>query len=210
MLTIGSLFCFYEVFNGRLSLEKAWKCDAQRAMYTLKFASIFVGYLQYDLWWLLTHTDTNGNYDISSIIHHVLFISVTHFNAKGLYFVRCFAWLSFAELSTPFLHLRWFYIILQKKDSMGYFISSLLFALTFLFTRVLGYTLGLIDLWKAYPTWSAMTLLEDFNEVGFYLVIFALHLGYVLNLFWSVKVVKALRKAIASKIRFTCERTKTD
>jgi len=205
ILTIGSLLCFNESWiHSHLSPSDAWKVietsDAEYAMYTIKFAAVFVGYLQYDLWWLFTHPDGKGKYDISAIIHHILYILVTHFTLSGIYFVRSFAWLSFAELSTPFLHLRWFYIILQKKNSMGYFTSSILFAVTFLITRVLGYTIGLIDLWAAYPIWSTLTSLDDFNQVGFYLVIVALHMGYALNLFWSVKVVKALRKVLLPKV----------
>lgn len=220
IITIGSLLCFHESWikpHNNLSLSDLWKLNevtssVNDAMCTVQFAAIFVGYLQYDLWWLLTHPNTKGKYDVSSIIHHILYIAVTHFTLSGIYFIRSFAWLSFAELSTPFLHVRWFYVILKKKESAGYLISSILFAVTFLFTRVLGYTLGLIDLWSAYPIWSSIKSSsgQEFNELGFYLVVIALHMGYMLNLFWSVKVVKALGRALMPYVRLTRKQNKID
>ena len=89
-------------------------------------------------------------------------------------------------------------------------------ALTFLGTRVLGYGLGIADIWAKRALWAA-------GGGGFVAVVVALHAGYVLstssassrpfrtpshtfdrgvwhryvlNLFWSRAVVMALARAI--------------
>lgn len=67
------------------------------------FASLFVGYLQWDVVWMLLHS--YGALD--ELLHHLIFISITHYVLWGRYFARPFAWLSMTELSTPFLNERW-------------------------------------------------------------------------------------------------------
>mmetsp|Transcript_1736 Transcript_1736/g.5072 ORF Transcript_1736/g.5072 Transcript_1736/m.5072 type:complete len:275 (-) Transcript_1736:35-859(-) len=149
------------------------------------FSSLFVGYLHWDLIWLVWHRREQT--DLSAVIHHVLFISVTHYVLSGTYFKRPFAWLSFTEVSTPFLNFRWFYAASNVKEGRGYFLSSLLFAITFLLTRVCGYGLGILDMLWSYGEWK--------ENRGLHLVAVGLGMGYVLNLFWSVKVVHALQRA---------------
>lgn len=125
---------------------------------------------------------------MSAAIHHTLFIAVTHYVLFGCFFKKPFAWLSLTELSTPFLNARWFYAAAKMKEGREYFLSSLLFAVTFLATRVLGYTLGIVDMIMSYSHWQSVR--------GLHATAFGLALGYLLNLFWSVKVVQALQRAM--------------
>lgn len=67
------------------------------------FASLFVGYLQWDVLWMLWHSYRA----IDELAHHLIFIAITHYVLWGRYFARPFAWLAFTELSTPFLNERW-------------------------------------------------------------------------------------------------------
>ena len=150
------------------------------------FASLFVGYLHWDLIWLVWHRREQT--DFSAVIHHVLFISVTHYVLSGTFFKRPFAWLSFTELSTPFLNVRWFYAARNMKEGRGYFLSSFWFAITFLLTRVCGYGLGMLDILLSYSEWT--------ENRGLHLVAVGLGMGYALNLFWSVKVIHALKRAL--------------
>lgn len=187
--------------NNDLNFNLDFNCFSS---YPVTFASLFVGYLQWDLCWLIWHRDTHP--DIGSMIHHTIFISVTHFVLQGFYFQKPFAWLSFTELSTPFLHARWLLAATGKKgdDSASaspnsankneaslYFLVSLGFAITFLSTRTVGYGLGLYDVWRSYEFWNEV--------VGLWGVVVGLHLAYILNLFWSVKVVSALVRAVSKK-----------
>ena len=120
-----------------------------------------------------------------------MFIAITHYVLWGWYFKQPYAWLSFAELSTPFLNARWFLAVAKRKSSPLYSASSIAFAGTFLVTRVLGYTLGIYDLWMNYALWR--------NERwGLYCVVAGCHAGLVLNLFWSRTVVKNGIRAMKS------------
>ena len=103
----------------------------------------------------------------------------------GWYFKVPYAWLSFAELSTPFLNGRWFLAVTGRKAGALYVGVSLLFALTFLATRVVGYGLGLHNLWQNYHLWKSA-------NTGLYWVIGGVHAGFALNLFWSKSVIAAL------------------
>jgi len=75
------------------------------------------------------------------------------------------------------------------RSGKAYDTYSLLFALTFLLTRVGGYGWGLYDLWRAYVQWQPA-------HWGLYVVIALLHVGYALNLLWASKVVGAARRAM--------------
>ena len=171
--------------------DDAWRVVERKkeTYYVLQFASIFAGFLQWDLCWVVWHYDEYN--DPSMVIHHLVYLLMTHYNVYFFVFARAFAWLSIAELSTPFLHLRWFFAVLEEKESRRYTISPLLFAVTFLLTRVFGYVVGLWDLWLAFGIWSK-------NPLGSYILVFAMHVGFVLNFLWSIKVTKALAKAAAN------------
>lgn len=184
VLIVGSILCFLEWphYEG----DEAYTVTNPDKYYNPEiFASIFAGYLQYDLLWLLWHK--KENFDMASIIHHILYIAITHYVLWGRFFVKAYAWLSFGELSTPFLHLRWFFAVMDWKDNKWYTVSSIFFAITFLFTRVICYGLGLVDIWLSKSVWFQL-------PYGFHAVVFGVHLGYVLNLFWAGKVFGALTK----------------
>ena len=184
--------CFLE-WPHYVSPSHAWHVENRQPeteYYPVLFASIFVGYLQYDFLWLLLHR--KKNYDLGSMIHHSLYIAITHYVLHGYYFVRPFAWLAFCEISTPCLHLRWFYAVTNKKENPWYAFWSILFAATFLFSRVLCYGWGIVDIWRAKDI--LMT-----KPYGLYAVIVGIHLGYVLNLFWAQKVLSALKRSIYVK-----------
>lgn len=154
------------------------------------FASIFVGYLQYDMIWLLKHR--KENFDAATFVHHILYIAISHYVLWGRFFIIPFAWLSFGELSTLFLHLRWFLVVLDRKQSKLYSLFSKLFAVTFLFTRVFCFGLGLLNMWLHRGVWLQL-------PYGLHAVTVGIHLGYALNLFWGMKVASALRKHMKMK-----------
>merc|ERR1712238_475564 len=193
--------------------------------YPTLFASVFVGYLQWDVLWLIYHRHTHPKEWWGSFLHHILFISISQYVLAGTYFRKPYAWLSFTELSTPFLHLRWLLVTTtttiitshtgssrsrrrRRSDNNDTTVSSsyyydwyyhsvsLIFALTFLGTRLLGYGIGLVDLWHSSPYWNHATI------PGLkYGVVTGLHEGYVLNLCWSYKVLRGLVRALHKRNR---------
>ena len=184
ILIVGSLLCFSEWPYA--PAKEGWISNHIHS-HPVTFASLFAGYLQWDLCWVLWHNGTTP--DAASAVHHTLFIGITHYVLWGWYFKVPYAWLSLAELSTPFLNARWFLAVINQKSGSLYVATSVLFAATFLATRVLGYSLGIYDLWKSYPLWKDA-------KVGLYAVVAGCHAGLLLNLFWSQAVVAAVRRAI--------------
>ena len=190
ILVIGSLLCFSEwPYQGAEGFVSAhiWS-------HPVTFASIFVGYLQHDLVWVLWHQKTTP--DVAAVIHHSMFIAITHYVLWGWYFKQPYAWLSFAELSTPFLNARWFYAVTKRKNELAYFVHSVAFASTFLATRVVGYTLGIWNLWANYSLWRD-------ERWGLYCVVAGCHAGLALNLFWSRAVVKNVLRAMKAGAKAT-------
>ena len=185
ILTIGGIISFLEWST--LTPEEGW-VDAGRVPVFL--SCFFAGYLHWDLCWLVWHS--HENHDPASLFHHILYISITHYLLHGRYFARPFAWCSFAEISTPFLHLRWFLAVENKKESPWYMVWSLCFAGTFLLSRVFIFSLGMIDIWKNIQYWGHL-------PKGIYGVVFGLHCGQMLNLYWSTKVISALLRLISRR-----------
>lgn len=188
ILIVGSILCFLEweripPGEGFIQTHKVW-------VHPITFASLFVAYLHWDFLWLLFHRKECN--DVAAFIHHILFIMITHYVLSTTTMVRPFAWLSFTELSVPFLNFRWFLAVSDKKESPWYFRSSLAFAATFLFARVLCYSLGLLDLWCSREVWLA-------GPTGLHAVVVGLHAGWLLNLFWGFKIVDGLMKAVKKK-----------
>jgi hypothetical protein len=184
ILSFGSLLCFTEWPYD--PMEEGWTGTHGKPSYPATYAALFLGYLQFDLLWLISHRKEYN--DPSAAIHHTLFILMTHYVLSGVYFKKAFAWLSFTELSTPFLNARLYYATSGQKDSAGYMYASLLFAFSFILTRVLGYGLGLMDVWMNYDVWKSVG--------GLYGVAIGLLLGYLLNLFWAIKIIKAAQRVI--------------
>jgi len=204
ILLIGSGLSFAE-WNSRYNPEsEGWvrslplSCDENGngtaadcscfSSHAITFTYLFVGYLQWDLCWIVWHKGTHP--DIGSIVHHGLFILIASCICDGsmIYFRKPVAWLTLTELSTPFLNVRWYLAATDQKDTKLYCCMSLLFAGTFLSTRAVGYGLGLVDVWSSRPFWVDVPRLRG--------VVAGLHLVYVLNLVWSYKVGSALVRAI--------------
>jgi hypothetical protein len=203
ILIVGSVLCFTEWVSTYAPESEGWvktlplQCNDSIdgggdcscfSSHPVTYASLFVGYLQWDLCWLIWHRDTHP--DGGSMIHHSIFIGVTQFVLSETYFRKPFAWLALTGLSTPFLHVRWILAATGQKSNGLYFWVSLGFALTFLSTRSVGYGLGLVDVWRNRTSWGVIS--------GLWGVVAGLHLAYLLNLLWSFKVGSALVRTISN------------
>jgi TLC domain len=183
LLTFGSLLCFLEW--PYQPVAEGW--TASQLSQPALFASLFTSFLQWDLLWMLWQQYS----DVSATVHHILFLFMTHYVLSGIYFNKPFAWLSLTELSTPFLNLRWWYAATKRKEGTGYLYASWAFAGTFGLTRVVGYLLGVLDMLRHYRYWS--------HVGGLHAVAVGIVLGYLLNLFWAVKIVQAVQRVMRKK-----------
>jgi hypothetical protein len=66
---------------------------------------------------------------------------------------------------------------------------SLVFALSFIGTRVVGYSLGLLDLWLSRELWLPA-------NKGLYAVVAGTHAAFALNTFWATRVVGGIIRAV--------------
>lgn len=202
LLTIGSILCYIELahyedgmgwIGGRTSSSSPSHDDdnihdsISNMSYPAIFASFFVAFLQFDFLWMVWHRLEYN--DVSAMIHHVLFLCMTHYVLSGPYFLKPFAWLSLTELSTPFLNLRWWYAANGRKDHAGYLYCSLAFASTFVVTRIGWYGLGLMDVYRHYHHWRSV--------LGLHAVAVGLVFGYILNCFWAVKILRAVQRVLS-------------
>ena len=81
ILIVGSLLCFsewpYAGTDGFISEHGAWG-------HPVTFAALFVGYLQWDVCWIIGHLYCYD--DIAALVHHAIFIGITHYVLWGWYF----------------------------------------------------------------------------------------------------------------------------
>ena len=183
LLTIGALLCFAEwpyspASEGFVS-QHIWSQP-------VTFAALITGYLQWDLCWVIWHQRSSP--DVESVVHHTLFIAMAQYVLWGWYFKVPFAWLALAEISTPSLNVRWF-LAVSKNKGAAYRINNVIFAVTFLGSRVIGYSFGIAHLWANFGLWR-------YEKTGLFAVVACIHLGFLLNLYWANGVVKAMLKAI--------------
>eukprot|EP00873_Tetraselmis_striata_P019652 jgi/Tetstr1/439916/TSEL_028323.t1 len=160
------------------------------AVYPVIFSKIFRAYLAYDL--VLCVAYYHLLKDWASIVHHVIFLSICQYAIGNYYFKFPFAWLSIAEVSTPFVNLRWQMAICGDKSSALYKLNAGLLTLTFFVTRVVMYGAGLVHLYIIRDVWYGPE-----TPVGMLLCVTGMALGYLLNLFWFRLVAKGFFKLMA-------------
>lgn len=196
-LSIGSLMCFNE-WDALISKHamNAWHIPKSNYhllpgephhFWVIRCASFFLGYLQYDLMWMIFQKKAGQKYDVGMVVHHVLFIAITHYNLKYFVLAKTFAWLSFCEFSTPFLNMRWFYAVRSLKETKEYFLWSTMFMISFIAVRWIGYGLGIIDIWKHEDEWKLAPTGSKFVLAG-------IHFAYILNILWGSMVFKSFLK----------------
>lgn len=143
--------------------------------------SMLVAYLLVDAVAMAAHWPHLGGPDM--LLHHAAFLycalvgGLLHLN------VFMFTWLILAEVSTPFLNIRWLMLQLGMAGSPAFTVVQVLFALAFFASRVCLYAVGMlyqaeiipqcppyIPRWTAYSTFAVVIV------------------GFLLNLAWFYKI----------------------
>ncbi|GMH67928.1 hypothetical protein TrST_g4172 [Triparma strigata] len=156
-----------------------YQCDCDLAMGVYIMSSVLIVYFMVDL--ILMHK--TSTLTPSFVFHHIMFGSTAV--VQLMYQRSCFpyAWLSLGELSTLFLNARWYYKYHKRNTESPVFqFVQVGFAVTFFFTRIVIYGLGLHhffyndeNVFKGYELWQTTPVL--------FLA------GYLLNVFWFSKIV---------------------
>jgi hypothetical protein len=131
--------------------------------------------------------------DPAGLFHHALFIPAAAYVLAHSIMAFPFVWLSWCEVSTPFVNYRWHLAASGRKNERVYAINGLVVALLFFIARVACYGAGLFDLLTPARRahWAAPGM-----PAGHVAVVCLFAVGYVLNLYWMVLIVKAAARAL--------------
>ena len=135
---------------------------------------------------------TQGSSAAGKLFHHALgFFSLLSCLITG-HGGNVAMWVYFAELSTPFLSLRWLLLSAGSKGSALCKAVEVLFALTFTLCRVVSIPLLLRYLWRCRGAWTSPP--ASAPHFWYVLVTTCCFLGQ--NLFWFSHIVHMVRKAV--------------
>jgi len=130
--------------------------------------------------------------DASGVLHHVLFMPSAAYVLAHSIMAFPFCWLSFCEVSTPFVNYRWHLAATGRKEEKVYVQNGLLVAVLFFVSRVVFYGAGLAHLLSLSRVWGP----GSGKPIGHTLVVGLFVLGYCLNLYWMAAIVKAAKRAV--------------
>jgi len=156
------------------------------------FARIFLGYLIYDAAAMIAYYKTLK--DPAGLFHHLLFIPAAAYVLAHSIMAFPFVWLSWCEVSTPFVNYRWHLAVTGRKGERVYAINAALVAALFLIARVLCYGAGLADLLtpRAWAVWAGPG-----KPAGHRAVVSLFAVGWALNLYWFNLILRAAARAMA-------------
>lgn len=154
------------------------------------FCPILVTYTVGFFIWDLLHYTQAENFPLLMIFHHTLSIIVwpiALYNGLANFFLLHFM---VSELSTPFIHIRWYINKVYGKNIL-WLLVTLLFIITFIIVRILVIPYLIYGLYRA----------EIINhyEIDLRLRILAistLYLPSLLNLFWFFYIIRMCKKFI--------------
>lgn len=167
-----------------------YTCEGYDFRYLEFGGHAFCGYLCADL---LMNQLLGNPKQWDFVIHHLLFLVLS---ISGLtYKVNCLPclWLSMGELSTIFLCLRHGMLKCEYTKPLSFRIVSVLFAITFFFSRIVVYIFGLHH-FVLYSSRLRDGLLYD------HVFLYALIGAFCLNCYWMIKILKVVR-SLQSKNR---------
>ncbi len=182
----GSILCFAESFSyttAQAYIGYAWAPDV--------FARIFLGYLIYDATAMIAFYSTLK--DPAGLFHHLLFIPAASYVLAHSIMAFPFVWLSWCEVSTPFVNYRWHLAATGRKGERVYALNAVLVGALFFIARVLCYGAGLFDLLA--PTRRALWGGPG-QPFGHKAVVALFAVGWALNLYWFNLIVKAAVRAV--------------
>ncbi|CAM9528903.1 unnamed protein product, partial [Choristocarpus tenellus] len=145
-------------------------------------------YILHDTWHMIR--GWKANQKPVMFLHHTVFaiVCVVGLSYPQLpEYVRVHGILFSAEASTPLLNLRWLLrnVGLLTRKSAVMTVVSVLFAVLFLLTRVLMYSLLIADLWKCHTSFVMPPFVQR-------LFVGVVAVSYCINLYWFSLIIKGM------------------
>lgn len=142
IVTVLAFFgCFYLCDNPQASIFTDMQCLLTPKLYHVISASITIGYLTFDFLATFLFNHENNALTYQTYAHHVAgivsFYSALVLRPSSSAFIIGTVANQFTEISTPFMNFRQLLFTHKLNDSKIGTVNTILFALTFLFGRLL-------------------------------------------------------------------------
>lgn len=157
--------------------------------YTTHCCLVLMGYIMSD-WTLAVYYGSKWGGWQANLIHHTCAIFTWSLLLAGGY-GHLFAMVcSMCEATSPSMNLRWFLDKMNLKATTLYLVNGVVFLILWTWLRVymfgwMGYRIYLMrEQFFSIPVWQSIALLANYG------------VGYALQLFWFLKIVKGAYKAL--------------
>nr|XP_002126003.1 transmembrane protein 56-like isoform X1 [Ciona intestinalis] len=185
--TIVTVLSIYVALTDTDGYRNAIWAESQTAEMVL---SILLGYIYSDIVYLLQSSPSQTDAYWGSMLHHIIVVIVY----SCCTFWGCYTHLTIvrtiAEVSTPFVNMRWILDACRMKDSKVFMYNGILMTLTFFGGRILLMPYAYVRLYQLRNT-------KDFQKLG--KVAYTILLGIFvdgLNIYWFARIMKGLIKYI--------------
>nr|CAB3266984.1 transmembrane protein 56-B [Phallusia mammillata] len=149
--------------------------------------SICVGYLLSDLYLIFTNYEAVGG-TVGFIIHHCVSAYAYVYGLSGSVLLPVANFRLLAEMSTPFVNLRWALSTTGNKDSELYFYNGLLLTFSFFISRILPmpFFYYMVISVQSLDSYSRVSLPCHISWIGVCMVL------DVMNLMWFKKIMSGI------------------
>lgn len=133
-------------------------------------------------------------FDKMTVLHHVCGFLGFSYAIRDLQFGNIVLIWIFTEITTPIVNQRWFFMMLNMKDSILYMLNGALMLLGFVIVRV-----GM-NFVMAYLMWeNRVILFRDTELIGHFTLFFLWFAEIVFNFYWTYLIAKGFFKLLCGK-----------
>lgn len=127
------------------------------------------------------------------VIHHMLsLMSTMYAMLSGEAHVYIYMGL-ITETTTPGINLRWFLDVAGMKNSKAYLVNGVAMVVTWLVARII------LFMYLFYHMFVHYDQIKKMNTFGYFLVLIAPCIIFVMNVLWFSKILKGLKKTMAKR-----------
>ncbi|VAH21086.1 unnamed protein product [Triticum turgidum subsp. durum] len=127
------------------------------------------------------------------VIHHMLsLMSTMYAMLSGEAHVYIYMGL-ITETTTPGINLRWFLDVAGMKNSKAYLVNGVAMVITWLVARII------LFMYLFYHMFVHYDQIKKMNTFGYFLVLTAPCIIFVMNVLWFSKILKGLKKTMAKR-----------
>lgn len=188
-ITVMSVYLVF--FSGLFSDELDGPVTVRSSSLSSFTLGVSIGYFITDIamiYWL--YPALGG---MEYIIHHMLsLMSTMYAMLSGEAHVYIYMGL-ITETTTPGINLRWFLDVAGMKNSKAYLVNGVAMVVTWLVARII------LFMYLFYHMFVHYDQIKKMNTFGYFLVLIAPCIIFVMNVLWFSKILKGLKKTMAKR-----------